>query len=158
VRHAGIEFETRPIDDSPPCSQQDFFAGFLVGSVDDVEGYWKGAKSRRDGLCCPMIAICVGIGETQRMRLTDTGVVGLLDHVPTLNEIRCAVRHLAHRWETAESERPIVAMVQRPRPRKLTLLLADDNSSNRLLIGKILTQAGHSVDEAERGDQAFDML
>ena len=40
----------------------------------------------------------------------------------------------------------------------LEIVLADDNASNRLLLAKILENAGHHVHEASRGDQAYDAM
>jgi two-component system sensor histidine kinase RpfC len=42
--------------------------------------------------------------------------------------------------------------------RSLTILLADDNRSNQLLLARILQDAGHIVRTAERGDAAFDLM
>ena len=42
--------------------------------------------------------------------------------------------------------------------RRLDILVAEDNATNRKIISKILEYAGHNVDLAENGDQALDML
>ena len=42
--------------------------------------------------------------------------------------------------------------------RKLDILVAEDNATNRKIISKILEYAGHKVDLAENGDLALDML
>ena len=42
--------------------------------------------------------------------------------------------------------------------RKLNILVADDNGTNRMIISKILGRAGHSVDLVENGEQALDKL
>ena len=42
--------------------------------------------------------------------------------------------------------------------RKLTILVADDQPTNRLLVAKILERAGHSVVEAEDGQAALDAM
>ena len=42
--------------------------------------------------------------------------------------------------------------------RKLNILVADDNGTNRMIISKILGRAGHSVDVVENGEQALDIL
>lgn len=42
--------------------------------------------------------------------------------------------------------------------RKLHILVAEDNSTNRKIISKILERAGHSADMVENGEQALDML
>ena len=42
--------------------------------------------------------------------------------------------------------------------RKLNILVADDNGTNRMIISKILGRAGHSVNLVENGEQALDML
>ena len=42
--------------------------------------------------------------------------------------------------------------------RKLDILVAEDNATNRKIISKILEYAGHNVDLAENGDLALDML
>jgi two-component system sensor histidine kinase RpfC len=40
----------------------------------------------------------------------------------------------------------------------LEIVLADDNTSNRLLLARILLNAGHQVREASRGDEAYDLM
>jgi two-component system, sensor histidine kinase RpfC len=42
--------------------------------------------------------------------------------------------------------------------RKLNILVADDNGTNRIIISKILERAGHNVDLVENGEQALDIL
>lgn len=42
--------------------------------------------------------------------------------------------------------------------RKLDILIADDNGTNRTIITKILERAGHQVDSAENGEQVLDIL
>ena len=42
--------------------------------------------------------------------------------------------------------------------RRLNILVADDNGTNRMIISKILGRAGHSVDLVENGEQALDIL
>jgi two-component system sensor histidine kinase RpfC len=44
------------------------------------------------------------------------------------------------------------------RNKKLKVLIADDNLTNRYILNAILTQAGYSVHEAEDGDKTLDML
>lgn len=43
-------------------------------------------------------------------------------------------------------------------PRSLNILVAEDNGTNRMILSKILTRAGHIVDLAENGEQALDAL
>jgi two-component system, sensor histidine kinase RpfC len=42
--------------------------------------------------------------------------------------------------------------------RRLDILVADDNGTNRMIISKILERTGHSVDLVEDGEQALDRL
>ena len=42
--------------------------------------------------------------------------------------------------------------------RRLNILVADDNGTNRMIISKILERTGHSVDLVENGEQALDLL
>ncbi|MEQ1525243.1 MAG: ATP-binding protein [Gallionella sp.] len=41
---------------------------------------------------------------------------------------------------------------------KLNILIADDNSTNRIILSKILERAGHNVNMVENGEQALDVL
>lgn len=41
---------------------------------------------------------------------------------------------------------------------KLNILIADDNSTNRIILSKILGRAGHNVNMVENGEQALDVL
>lgn len=51
-----------------------------------------------------------------------------------------------------------LARKTRTAKRKLTILVADDHATNRLLITKILDRAGHSAVEAENGQAALEAL
>lgn len=42
--------------------------------------------------------------------------------------------------------------------RRLNILVAEDNGTNRMILSKILEYAGHSTDLVENGEQALDML
>jgi signal transduction histidine kinase/CheY-like chemotaxis protein len=58
--------------------------------------------------------------------------------------------------QCAESPKPVFESTQAlpPRIRKVDILVAEDNSTNRKYIGTLLTKMGHSVRFAEDGEQA----
>jgi len=66
--------------------------------------------------------------------------------IPTRAEAEDVISFVKH-YERSSQEK-----------RQLHLLVAEDNSTNRKIISKILERAGHSVDLVENGEQALDML
>jgi two-component system sensor histidine kinase RpfC len=93
----------------------------------------------------------------QRAALVRLGAAGLLLPTTSLQVMRTTLAALESRLELPQSpdflSLPAGGIVQ-----PLTILLADDNRSNQLLLSRILEDAGHAVRTAERGDRAFDLI
>ncbi len=106
---------------------------------------------------CPLLVASDAYTAMQRASLVAAGVSGLLPANPAPTRLRTALAALLYRIEApATAEAPSLPDSGVVRP--LTILLADDNASNRLLLSRILHDAGHTVRTAERGEQAFDRM
>lgn len=96
---------------------------------------------------------------TQFASLIAEGAAALLNAGSSPELLRQALASLVHRSDFATQPRPGVSDEPSGQSsRSLSLLLADDNASNRMLISRILKNAGHNVIEASRGDHAFDIM
>jgi two-component system sensor histidine kinase RpfC len=109
---------------------------------------------------CPFVIASTIATPAQRSALINTGISAIVEQCPSLHELKAVLSHLAFRLESPLQEQELVAVTNglNNKRRGLSLLIADDNSSNRMLIARILTEAGHIVQEADRGDTAFDLL
>jgi two-component system sensor histidine kinase RpfC len=111
------------------------------------------------GIGCPWVVISSCFTNAQRTALVNGGAAALMNSSPSAEELFATLGSLVHRIEVQTTSAEDVS--QKPSSgsgRRLSILLADDNASNRMLLSRILTGAGHGVVEAERGDQAFDMM
>ncbi len=93
----------------------------------------------------------------QRASLVAGGASALLPLDASVVLLRDTLSALVHRLELPVSAEapslPDSGVVP-----SLRVLLADDNTSNQLLLSRILEDAGHKVFTAERGDRAFDLM
>ena len=141
------------------CAPNEYLAAFLAMDASEAEAHCSAMLRDRMELFCPFVVVTSPIDSAQRETLLESGVSGLIDRRPSIEELDKLLKHMAFRLETPAQE---TGRGKRSRgsegARKLSLLIADDNASNRMLIARILTEAGHKVCEAERGDQAFDLL
>ena len=89
--------------------------------------------------------------------LTRLGASSLLDREPSEADLLYTLSALANRLVASDSEDGLDS-IDPSLTRSLEIVLADDNASNRLLLARILENAGHHVQEASRGDHAYDMM
>lgn len=111
---------------------------------------------RADGVALdsPWLVISPTYTEAQRSALIRCGAADLLRDSVTPLELRVALGALAGYGEPATSAKALPVAS----PRALSILLADDNQSNQLLLARILRDAGHSVSTVGSGEAAFDMM
>ena len=108
-------------------------------------------------ITCPWLVAATSYNAMQRASLVAGGVSGLLPANPSLEFLRGTLAALLHRLELpASADAP--SLPDSGMVRSLTVLLADDNKSNQMLLSRILEDAGHTVRTAERGDRAFDLM
>ena len=156
----GFETDFLPaIEDAFVLDAQKYLAALLVMQSQEAASYSESILRGRAGIACPWVVIAPSFSSTQRASLIAGGAAALIDSGTPLDVLRDALASLVHRSEvTAQSIAELPSRGNARGPRTLSLLLADDNASNRMSISRILHDAGHNVAEAERGDQAFDIM
>jgi two-component system, sensor histidine kinase RpfC len=139
---------------------QKYLAALLVMPATDAIDLVETALHHQDENACPWLLFATqAITSTQQRTLVDKGAAGLTTQHPSPGILRDYLTPLIHRLEVPPSmAAPASRFGGTPATRSLSLLLADDNASNRILIARILMDAGHRVTVAERGDQAFDVM
>lgn len=141
----------------PSFDPQTYLAAVIAMPAADAAAYAESVLRERAGLACPWLVMAPTFSEMQRASLLQNGTAGLILVPPKANELRSIFAALAFRLDLpamGEDARVATAGVVKP----LTILLADDNKSNQLLLSRILKDAGHAVKTVERGDDAFDMM
>jgi two-component system sensor histidine kinase RpfC len=158
----GLGFETdslTAIEDASVLDAQKYLATLLVMPAQEAANYSETILRGHAGVACPWVVISSSYSATQSASLIAGGTAALIDSRPSIDVLRDTLASLVHRSEVSTqsiAEAPSKANVRTTST--LSLLLADDNASNRMLISRILKDAGHNVSEAERGDQAFDIM
>ena len=143
--------------DPPIFDPQRYLAALLVMEAGDAAAYAETVLLDRAGVACPWVVVAPNYNAMQRAALVRGGVAALLEPTSPLETICTVLAALRNRLEsTVSSTLSEIRACGVVRP--LTILLADDNPSNQLLLSRILHDAGHTVRTAERGDEAFDSL
>jgi len=104
----------------------------------------------------PWIVLADSYSAVERTVLTRLGAVSLLSREPAVPELLRALGALANRFVSFDDD--ALDSIDPSLTRSLEVVLADDNASNRLLLARILENAGHHVHEASRGDHAYDAM
>jgi two-component system sensor histidine kinase RpfC len=140
----------------PDFSPDRHLAVLLVMPPAQAAEYVHDHLRERAGVACPWIVVASPVAAQQRVALLNAGASAVLPTMLRHSEWRRHLGALAHRIElpSVESEAPSPVMATR----SLSILLADDNRSNQLLLARILGDAGHRVSMASRGDEAFDLM
>jgi two-component system, sensor histidine kinase RpfC len=145
------------LHDAPSFDPQKYLAAILVMSAADAGTYAETVLRDRAGIACPWVVASQSYSLVQRAALVRSGAAALLSGSPQIDVLRLHLGALAFRLEipssTGEASNPAGGVV-----RPLTILLADDNKSNQLLLSRILRDAGHAVRTVGRGDEAFDVM
>lgn len=136
----------------PSFAFQQYLAALLLLPATEAAAYADQALRDRAGMLCPWLVVAPTWTPTQASTLLKAGAAALL---PPDLKAEDWQRHLAA--FTASIDMPSEEHVPRAL-RPLNILLADDNHSNRLLMARILSDAGHTVFMASRGDEAFDRM
>jgi len=105
----------------------------------------------------PWIVLADSYSAVEQATLTRLGAASLLKKNPSRPELLSTLSALANRLTSVEgvdAAEPIDPTLTQC----LEIVLADDNASNRLLLARILVNAGHQVREASRGDEAYDLM
>src|SRR5205823_2255119 len=147
------------IDDAFVLDARKYLAALLVMPAQEAANYSETKLRGRAGIACPWAVISPSFSTTQRASLIAGGAAALIDKASQIGYLGDVLASLVHRSELADET--AVDPEQKAKTQtspKLSILLADDNASNRMLISRILTDAGHAVTVVERGDQAFDKM
>ena len=103
----------------------------------------------------PWFTISSNYSEDERTKLMNAGAVAFVNDELAL--LRLTIAGLCYRIAPSETD-----VESPPRAtgvvRHLRILLADDNESIRILLAKILGDAGHTVSEVAKGDDAYDKI
>jgi two-component system sensor histidine kinase RpfC len=145
------------LEAAPDFGDQGLLAAILLMHAADAATYAETVLHGHTGVLCPWLVIAPSYSEMQRASLMRNGAAGLLRATARVETLRLNLASLMYRLElpvSSETQLRASRGVMRP----LRILLADDNRSNQLLLSRILKDAGHTVQTAERGDQAFDLM
>jgi two-component system sensor histidine kinase RpfC len=147
------------VGDSTQFDSQKYYAALLVMSANEAASYSESVLRDRAGSACPWLVVSPSFTSTQRASLIAGGAAGLLEGEISVELLKSTLIPLLYRLEVTGSHLPESAPTSaNTESRTLNLLIADDNVSNRLLISRILTDAGHKVEAVGRGDDAFDAM
>ncbi len=139
----------------PPFDPERYVAALLVLPVGEAAIYTDELLRDRAGLICPWLVVTTVTSPMQAGALLRSGAAGLLAQNVAPEELHTQLAALVHRRAVVPDDVPAPASSV---SRALTILLADDNRSNQMLLARILTDAGHAVKLAERGDEAYDLM
>jgi two-component system sensor histidine kinase RpfC len=145
------------LHEPPRADPQRHLAIVLAMSANDAAAYAESSWREGAGTACPWLVWAPEFTPLQRASLVRLGAAGLLATDVAPQALRTTLGALESRLELpASGDAPALPAGGVVRP--LTILLADDNRSNQLLLSRILEDAGHTVRTAERGDRAFDLI
>jgi two-component system, sensor histidine kinase RpfC len=144
-------------DGTPNFDAQALFAAIIVMSAGEAANYAENMLHDGDGAACPWLVSAPSFSAMQRASLLQNGAAALLPSLPSIESLRQNLASLIYRLEVASSA-DAIALPSGGIVKPLAILLADDNHSNQLLLARILKDAGHKVDLAQRGDDAFDRM
>ncbi len=153
----GLKPEVVDVDANVPraIDPERYLAALLVLPVAEAAAYMDRLPQDRLGLACPWIVMARVTTPTQSGALLRAGATALLPPDAPLEDLRLQLAALVNRGHAAPENAPVQVLRAGS---ALTILLADDNHSNQMLLARILTDAGHAVKLAERGDEAYDLM
>ncbi len=142
-------------EDPPTFAPQHYLAALLLMPAQEAAAYTDAVLQDRAGTLCPWLVVTRNCTGHQAAALLKSGASGLLPPNLRLDDWRRHMCALTNRIElpTSNDDAPLQVAT-----RKLSILLADDNHSNQMLLARILRDAGHTVSMVERGDEAYDMM
>jgi two-component system sensor histidine kinase RpfC len=143
--------------DPPIFDPRRYLAALLVMDAGEAAAYADIALHDRAGVVCPWLVVAPSFNPTQRAALVRGGVAALMELTAPPEWMATVLSALRNRLEPAVSSTLAEARSCGIVP-SLSILLADDNPSNQLLLSRILQDAGHLVTTAESGGEAFDSL
>lgn len=133
------------------------FAVVLVMNAQAAADYVLARLNETSSLVCPYIVVASEPTAAQASMLYRAGVVAVVPAQALAKQLPIVLGGLANRLEMQATNAPAdVAACGVVAP--LRIVLADDNKANRMLLARILGNAGHTVLEADRGDSAFDLM
>ncbi len=132
-------------------------AGVLVMPPADAAHFSETMLGEFSGAVCPWIVVASSVTSAQEASLLRTGITAVMPPVAPAEDWRRELLAFNNRVELTVPH-ATNDNINIGTSRSLTIVLADDNRSNRMLIGRILGDAGHIVKYAERGDEAFDLM
>ena len=139
----------------PSFDLRRYLAALLTLPAADAAVYVDKVLRDRTGSICPWLVVTSHCSPTRWATLLSSGASGVMPAFLSDAEWRLHLAALVNRMElTAEAVEAPLTTVRNA----LRILIADDNHSNRVLMARLLTDAGHSVRNAARGDEAYDAM
>jgi two-component system sensor histidine kinase RpfC len=144
----------------PSLETRRYLAAFMVMPASEAARFAGRLDRDQAEAICPWLVLSPSFSRAEYAALLASGAAGLLvGGELTTESLRAALVPLRYRFEIPITQRslgePGDSQIKR---RSLRVLLADDNSSNRLLISRVLMNAGHEVEAVGRGDAAFEAM
>lgn len=145
-----------PAPDLPRDAQR-YLAALLRMPAANAAAYAKERLVARAGLDCPWLVLAPRYSPEECRTLVRMGAAELLCGPVTADALRASLAALESRLEVGGAA-DAGPLAKGGVLRSLSILLADDNPSNQMLLARILRDAGHSVQTVARGDEAFDCM
>jgi two-component system sensor histidine kinase RpfC len=145
-----------PAPDLPRDAHR-YLAALLRMPAASAVAYAKERLAARAGADCPWVVLAPEYSMDQRRALIRMGAAELLSDASGVESLRASLAALESRLELDGAE-DVGPLSQGGLVRPLSILLADDNPSNQMLLSRILRDAGHRVQTAARGGEAFDAM
>jgi two-component system sensor histidine kinase RpfC len=160
ITNAGLSVSVRTM--GPNAEIVDDGGAQLLAILVQLPAGEAGAFAQRTSLAersahAPWVVLADSYSGVERAVLTRLGAASLLKKEPSETDLLCTLSALANRLVASDGENGPDS-IDPSLTRSIEIVLADDNASNRLLLARILENAGHRVQQASRGDQAYDMM
>ena len=155
----GLGLKPVPLDidlvKPPSFDSRKFLAAVLALPAVEAAAYADAVLRERTGKICPWLVIARSCTTMQEAVLLRSGAVDVISQHATDRDLLVQLSALVYRLDVSAAE---IVPTTSGQLRSLNIMLADDNRSNQLLLGRILTDAGHNVSYVARGDEAFDLM
>ncbi|MCL5966287.1 MAG: ATP-binding protein, partial [Deltaproteobacteria bacterium] len=99
-----------------------------------------------------------GSADSTGEEVSRHGYRGMVESPESVRDLMCALHYILPYDEGRHAGVPVAAGARGLEPRRLRILVAEDNPTNQMVIAKLLERAGHSVKVVADGQRALDVL
>lgn len=142
------------LESSPSFEPHRYLAALLLLPAPEAAVYADTVLRDRAGALCPWLVVTPNCSSTQAAALLKAGAVALLPPTLRMDDWHRNLAAFTNSIDLPSAEAEVLAVPETA----LSILLADDNQSNQMLLARILSDAGHTVSLAARGDEAYDLM